>query len=96
MEDSMHTLNMIKGTHRKMNATHLGNLALLGAGISFGTAVAATANGQDSVRLTQPDTSSAVGQNSFVLGTNWSDGEAPSAGKDYLVAFQGGGYHCLC
>lgn len=91
MEDSMHTLNMIKGTHRKMNATHLGNLALLGAGISFGTAVAATANGQDSVRLTQPDTSSAVGQNSFVLGTNWSDGEAPSEGKDYLVAFQGEG-----
>lgn len=90
MEDSMHTLNMIKGTHRKMNATHLGNLALLGASVSFGAANVATVNGQEYVHLVSPDTSSAVGQNSFVLGTNWSDGEAPSAGKDYLVAFQGG------
>ena len=90
MEDSMHTLNMIKGTHRKMNATHLGNLALLGASVSFGAANVATVNGQEYVHLVSPDTSSAVGQNSFVLGTTWSDGEAPSAGKDYLVAFQGG------
>ena len=70
---------------------HIGWLALLGASVSFGAANAATVNGQEHVHLVSPDTSSAVGQNSFVLGANWSDGEAPSAGKDYLVAFQGGG-----
>ncbi len=77
-----------------MNTTkmkHLGRLALLGAGVSLGAANAATVNGQEYVHLVSADTSSAVGQNSFVLGTNWSDGEAPSAGKDYLVALQGGG-----
>lgn len=76
---------------------HLGRLALLGAGVSLGAANAATVNGQEYVYLVSPDTSSAVGQNSFVQGTNWSDGEAPSAGKDYLVALQGGGgYYRLC
>ena len=70
---------------------HLGGLALLGASVSLGAANAATVNGQEYVHLVSPDTSSAVGQNSFVLGANWSDGEAPSAGKDYLVALQGGG-----
>ena len=62
----------------------------MGASVSFGAANAATVNGQEYVHLVSPDTSSAVGQNSFVLGANWSDGEAPSAGKDYLVALQGG------
>ena len=70
---------------------YLGGLALLGVSVSFGAANAATVNGQEYVHLVSPDTSLAVGQNSFVLGTNWSDGEAPSAGKDYLVALQGEG-----
>lgn len=70
---------------------HLGGLALLGVSVSFVAANAATVDGQEYVHLENPDTSSAVGQNSFVLGANWSDGEPPSAGKDYLVALQGEG-----
>ena len=68
---------------------HLGGLALLGASVSLGAANAATVNGQEYVHLVSPDTSSAVGQNSFVLGANWSDSEPPSPDKDYLVALQG-------
>lgn len=70
---------------------HLGGLALLGASVSLGAANAATVNGQEYVHLVSPDTSSAVGQNSFVLGANWSDSEPPSPDKDYLVALQGEG-----
>ena len=70
---------------------HLGGLALLGASVSLVAANAATVDGQEYVHLENPDTSSEVGQNSFVLGANWSDGEPPSAGKDYLVALQGEG-----
>lgn len=74
-----------------MKMKQIGLCALLDASVSLGAANAATVNGHEYVHLVSPDTSSAVGQNSFVLGTNWSDGAAPSVDKDYLVALQGGG-----